>query len=179
VILALLAILAPHVSAGTTYRLESAHTRVAFEVERFGIQWVAAHFREVSGEFAIDRGGGASRIDVSVPIASVECNDPRWNARLLSSEWLDAQHYPFMTYRAERILLGDDWATATGLLTLHGVTREVVLSVSLHGCEPSGDCQFAAHARIRRSDFGLPHGFWSGGDQVQISIGGTVERTAS
>jgi len=163
-----------HPAAAETYRLDPANTRVAFEVLHFGIPWASAHFRSVSGEFAIDRAGAASRIDVRVPIASLECNDPRWNARLLSAEWLDAQRYPQMLYRADRILLGDGWAMASGLLTLHGVTREVVLDVNLRGCKSSGACQFSAHGRIRRSDFGLPHGFWTGGDQVEISIGGTV-----
>src|ERR1700728_570966 len=31
-------------------------------------------------------------------------------------------------------------------------------------------CSFVAHALIRRSDYGLAHGFWIGGDQVEIAI---------
>jgi polyisoprenoid-binding protein YceI len=79
-----------------------------------------------------------------------------------------------MSYRSYRIELGDDRAIATGELTLHGATRPVVLNVTLMNCSAAGVCQFAAHGHIKRSEFGLPHGFWTGGDQVDISIGGAV-----
>jgi polyisoprenoid-binding protein YceI len=33
-------------------------------------------------------------------------------------------------------------------------------------------CRFSGVAQIRRSDFGLPHGFFAGGDKVEISVNG-------
>ena len=57
---------------------------------------------------------------------------------------------------------------------MHGVTRPIVLNVSLLKCASPRNCQFAAHGRIKRSEYGLPHGFWTGGDQVDISISGTL-----
>ena len=71
-----------------------------------------------------------------------------------------------------QIEVQDEHAISSGELTLHGITRPVVLTVTFLDCPPGGGCQFAAHGRIRRSEFGLPHGFWSGGDQVEIAISG-------
>jgi polyisoprenoid-binding protein YceI len=161
------------------YRLDSAHTRVAFEVERFGIRWVTADFREISGELVLDRHDHSGLVDVRVGIGSVDCSDARWNERLTSTEWLDARHYPWMTFRAEDIELEDGRATARGQLTLHGITRPVTLNVTFADCTDGNSCQFDGHARVKRSDFGLPHGFWTGGDQVENSIGGAVSRPIS
>lgn len=167
---------APSSQAADIYHLNPGNTRVAFDVQRFGIRWVTAHFSDISGEFVVDRRGGPSRVDVSVGIASVDCDDVRWNDRLRSPEWLDAQRYPEMTYHADRIELSDGRATANGQLTLHGVTRDVVLNVGFLNCETAAPCEFLAHARIKRSEYGLPHGFWMGGDQVEISISGAVDK---
>jgi polyisoprenoid-binding protein YceI len=174
----LVLLVALRTEAAATFRLDSGNTHVSFAVERFGIQWVTAQFSDISGRFVLDRQGSSSRVDVSVGIASVDCNEPRWNDRLRSAEWLDAQRYPQMTYRSIRIDVGDDRAVASGELTLHGVTRPVVLNVILLNCSSSGPCQFAAHGHIKRSDYGLPHGFWTGGDQVDITISGDVGASA-
>jgi polyisoprenoid-binding protein YceI len=160
--------------ASETFRLDSSNTRVSFAVQRLGIQWVTAQFAQISGQFTLDRKGPASRVDVSVGIASLDCNEPRWNDRLRSAEWLDAQRYPLMTYHSSDIQLTEAGAVASGRLTLHGVTQPVVLDVSLQNCSAAGTCQFSAHGHLKRSEFGLPHGFWTGGDEVDIYISGAV-----
>jgi polyisoprenoid-binding protein YceI len=154
------------------YALDSTNTQVSFVVQHLGIQWISARFPDVNGEFVLDRGGARSRVDVTVGIASLECSEASWNDRLRSAQWLDAARYPQMSYHSSHIELQDEHAIASGVLTLHGITRAVVLTVTLVNGPAGGACQFAAHGRIRRSEFGLPHGFWSGGDQVEIAING-------
>lgn len=162
-------------AAGTShgterYPLSSTNTQVSFVVQHLGVQWVSARFSEINGELVVDRGGTNSRVDVTVGIASLECSEARWNERLRSAQWLDAARYPQMTFHSRSIEQQEDETIASGDLTLHGVTRPVVLTVTWLDCPPGGECQFAAQGRIRRSEFGLPHGFWSGGDQVEIAI---------
>jgi polyisoprenoid-binding protein YceI len=163
--------------AAQTYRLDSSNTQVSFAVRTLGIEWVTARFLDIKGQFVVDQGSSASRVDVTVGMASLESGEPRWNERLRSPDWLDVQRYPQMTYHSTRIELSEQRAVASGELTLHGVTRPVVLNVSLLKCSSPHNCQFAAHGRIRRSEYGLPHGFWTGGDQVDISISGTLVPT--
>jgi polyisoprenoid-binding protein YceI len=168
--------------AADLYDLDSGATRVGFVIERFGMHWVSAHFRQFDGDFVFDRLGAASRVDVTVQTESVDCGDSRWNPHLRSPEWLDVQRYPLMTYRSRRIdFEGADRAVARGELTLHGVTRAVDLSVSQLDCSVQSNtahsCKFLAQARVKRSDYGLPHGFWTGGDEVDISIDGVGTRT--
>jgi len=156
------------------YHLDSNNTQVSFVIHHLGFKWVSARFPDIAGEFVLDRSGAQSRVDVTVGVASLECSEPRWNERLRSAEWLDAAHYPQMTYHSGHIELERGQATADGELTLHGITRPVMLTVTFLNCPADADCQFAARGRIRRSEFGLPHGFWSGGDQVEIAISGTT-----
>jgi polyisoprenoid-binding protein YceI len=160
--------------ATETFRLDSTNTRVSFTVQRLGVQWVTARFADVRGQFILDRTGSASRVDVTVGIASLDCNEPRWNDRLRSAEWLDAQRFPELIYHSSSIELTDDKAVASGELTLHGVTGPVVLNFSLQNCSTAAGCQFSAHGHIKRSEYGLPHSLWTGGDQVDIYISGVV-----
>jgi polyisoprenoid-binding protein YceI len=167
--------------AADSYRLDAVNTRISFNIQHFGILWVSARFPEFSGEFVLDRQAAASRVDVTVQMASVECNDPRWNARLRSADWLDVQRYPQMTFHSNQVEFGGGGqARASGELTLHGVTRTVGLEISRLSCsdQASGDrCDFVAHARIKRSDYGIADGFWIGGDQVNIDITGIGVRS--
>lgn len=167
--------------AADVYNLDPGATQVGFAIDRFGLHWVSAHFRQFDGDFVFDRQGSTSRVDVTVQVQSIDCGDSHWNPRLRSPEWLDVQRYPLMTYRSRKIEFeGDDRAVARGELTLHGVTRPVVLSVEQLDCQAQSDvgqvCRFLAQARVKRSDYGLPHGFWTGGDEVDISIDGVGTR---
>lgn len=167
--------------AADIYSLDPGATRVGFAIERFGLHWVSAHFRQFDGDFEFDRQGSASRVEVAVQTQSIDCGDSHWNPRLRSPEWLDVQRFPLMTYRSRRIeFQGDDRAVASGELTLHGVTHPIVLSVERLDCPAQSIagpvCRFVAQARVKRSDYGLPHGFWTGGDEVEISIDGVGTR---
>jgi polyisoprenoid-binding protein YceI len=163
------------------YRLDTVNTRISFNIQHFGVLWVSARFPDFSGAFVLDHRGSTSRVDVSVQMASVDCNDPRWNGRLRSPDWLDVQRYPQMIFHSNHVeFAGDGGAVASGELTLHGVTRTVGLQISGLSCSQaagSGDsCSFVARARIKRSDYGIAHGFWIGGDLVDIVISGVGVR---
>ena len=174
----LLFLASPGSEAAATYHLSSANTQVAFSVQRLGIPWVTARFSDIAGEFVLDPQGATSHVSVTVGIASLDCNESRWNDRLRSAEWLDAARYPRMTYQSNRIELDHGHATATGLLTLHGVTLPVILNVSYSDCNDGDICRFSARGRIKRSQYGLPHSFWTGGDPVEILISGQIQSDA-
>jgi polyisoprenoid-binding protein YceI len=180
----LLALSLLRVQAAEVYRLDTVNTRISFNIQRYGVLWVSARFPDFSGAFVLDRRGPASQVDVSVQMASVECNDPRWNGRLRSPDWLDVQRYPQMSFHSNHVEFdADGGAVANGELTLHGVTRSVGLQISGLNCSqaagPAEHCSFVARARIKRSDYGFAHGFWIGGDLVDIVISGVGIRAAA
>jgi polyisoprenoid-binding protein YceI len=163
--------------AADVYRLDTVNTRISFNIQHLGVLWVSARFPDFSGAFVFEHDGPASRVDVSVQMASAECSDSNWNGRLRSVDWLDVQRYPQMTFHSNQVQFsGDGRAIANGELTLHGVTRPVGLAISGLSCSGArtadDSCSFIARARIKRSDFGFAHGLLIGGDVVDIAISG-------
>ena len=145
---------------------------------------MSARFNDLSGELVPERRPQPSRVDVTISTASLTCESPHWNARLLSPVWFDAQQYPQIVYHSERIRFdGEGGGTVSGRLTLHGQTHALDLTVSRWDCanQPGAadTCSFDAEGRIRRSDFGLPHGILEGGDEVIIAIRGDAIKGAT
>jgi len=165
--------------AAAAHHLDGSNTRISFEVERLGHDWFSAAFSELSGDFVPAPDGRGGRLSVSVRMASLDSRSPYWSERLRSPQWLDIAHYPEMTFHSTGIELeGTQRAQVLGELTLRGVTRPLRLSISDIDCPearaaPGADhCRFLGRGMLRRSEFGLPHGFWQGGDVVEIIVRG-------
>ncbi|HEY6482967.1 MAG TPA: YceI family protein [Steroidobacteraceae bacterium] len=160
------------------YCLTAANTHISFEIRRLGIRFIDADFHDVQGHFTADPGGRGSELDLLVQTGSVDAHAAGWTERLRSPQWLDTGRYPRMTYRSSRIEFeGRTRALVQGELSLHGVTRPLTFlmtEVECRGPAPPtpGFCRFLAHAQIRRSDFGLAHAIWQGGDIVDVILRG-------
>jgi len=164
-------------SAGGYHHLTAANTHVVFEVRRLGLRLFSAEFRQLSGDLQMGPSGEGGTLSVVVHMASIDCHDPPWNTRLRSPQWLDVDKYPEMTFHSSEIRFdGAHHATVQGELTLHGVTRSLAFTFSDIDCDLSAGgqrpCRFSGRTQIRRSDFKLPHGFWEGGDVVDILVRG-------
>jgi polyisoprenoid-binding protein YceI len=163
------------VTQAASHELDSANTHVSFDIERLGLRWFSVEFRELQGEFAPAPDGQGAHLTVVVRTASIDARSAYWNERLRSSQWLDTEHFPEMVFRSTSIRFeGDAQATVQGELTLHGITRPLTLTISDIDCPQStpATCRFHGRASLRRSEFGIPHGFWLGGDRVQILVRG-------
>jgi polyisoprenoid-binding protein YceI len=161
------------------HHMDSANTQVAFEIHHLGLRWFTAAFHDLSGEFELDPDGQGGQLTVVVGMASIDCDSAFWDERLRSPQWFDTAKFPHMVYRSSRIdFQGPTRATVHGDLTLHGITRPVTLAVTDIDCpQTRGDgaarCRFLGHAQLKRSDFGLAHAFWQGGDSVDIIVHGS------
>jgi polyisoprenoid-binding protein YceI len=170
--------------AADLYVLSSDNTRITFSVRTLGLTWMSAHFSDLSGELVPANRAQPSRVDVTISTASLTCESPRWNARLLSPIWFDARQYPQIVYHSERVRFeGERGGMVSGELTLHGQTHPFDLTVNRWDCAnragAADTCSFDAEGRIRRSDYGLPHGILEGGDEVVIDIRGDAIRAAT
>jgi polyisoprenoid-binding protein YceI len=157
--------------------MDSGNTQVVFQINHLGLRWFSAAFRELNGEFELDQDGRA-HLSVTVSMASIDCHSTFWDEKLRSPQWFDSGRYPQMVYRSSHIdFQGEGRATVYGELSLHGMTQPVTLAVSDIDCpQPAAAapavCRFVGHAQLKRSDFGLSHGFWQGGDFVEIIVRG-------
>ena len=146
------------------------------------ISTVKGRFAAVSGTVIGAEGNpSGAQVEISIDPASIDTREPQRDAHLKSADFLDVERFPALTFKSRRAddVSGDTFKLA-GDLTIHGVTREVVLDVTSQGrtSDPWGNERtgFAATTKIKRSDYGL---VWNQaletggvvvGDEVRISI---------
>lgn len=162
----------------SSYRLDPVHTRVLFTVEHAGFSSALGTVSGSEGTLRFDPDDWASAwLDVEVPLARLDLGDSKWNEATLAKNLLDGERFPTARFVSERIEPVDArHARVIGLLTLRGVTREVVMDVELnavkrHPLPPfRRTAGFSATATLSRSAFGITA--WSSmiGDTVDLRI---------
>ncbi len=173
---------AASVKAGT-YKVEAYHTQIGFSVLHFGFTPFSGFFSGASGSLKLDPAHpSASALDVSVPVQSVTTTVGQLDTELKGAQWFDAAQFPNATFKSTTIVLvGKDRATITGDLTLHGVTRPVVLNAHFVGAgvnplDKAYTVGFEATGTFKRSDFGVKTYVPMVGDDVTLTIAGAFER---
>ncbi len=179
VVLTVLASLVPaHAAEPLRYALDPVHTRVMLAIGHAGFSQALGTVSGSTGVLAFDPDDWRSaRLEVSVPLARLDFGDAKWNAAVLERKLLDAGRYPVATFVSTRIEpKAADAASVCGDLTLHGVTREVCLEVTLnalkrHPLPPfRRTAGFSATATLNRHDFGIDG--WPNviGDCIELRI---------
>jgi polyisoprenoid-binding protein YceI len=120
----------------------------------------------------------ASRIAVAVDLGSSATGDTQRDTALPGKDWFDVAQFPvarFVTTAIQR--KSGNAYVATGKLTLHGVTRPVVLPFTL---TISGDTAHArGHVQLLRNAFGVGQGVWSSGQWVALEVGVDIDIVAT
>ena len=175
----------------TTYTIDPAHSGAHFTVRHMMITNVRGGFKKVTGTVVHDPENPAdSSVQAEIDSASISTNDDQRDAHLRSADFLDVEKFPTITFRSTRVTPEDDgeWKLA-GDLTIHGVTRPVVLDLEELGQEskdPWGNFRVGASAKtkIKRSDFGLT---WNAaleaggllvGDELKIELDLSLVKSA-
>lgn len=167
------------------YKVEPSHTRVVFAVSHMGFSTWYGDFSGASGSLTLDPAKPAnSRLQVSVPVASVATTNAVLDGELKSADWLDAARFPTMSFTSRRVTVtGPGRADVLGDLTLHGVTRPLTLHATFNaaGTNPLSKAYtvgFEARGAIKRSDFGVTKYVPLIGDEVQIILSAPFEAAA-
>lgn len=146
----------------STYKIDPAHSSAHFSVRHLMITNVKGSFSGVNGSVTFDPDDPrAASVDVTIDAASINTNEPQRDAHLKSADFLDVAAFPSITFKGSKLeKSGDDEWKLTGDLTIHGVTKPVVLLVegpTPETKDPWGNLRIGASAKtkIKRSDFGL------------------------
>jgi len=149
-------------TGSTLWTIDPIHTTVAFGVRHLMVTNVHGVFERVSGTVRYDVAAPeATEIHVEIPTESVNTRAPQRDAHLRSADFFDAEQYPLITFQSTKVRsTGEDSLEVTGMLTMRGVTREVLLQVSgLAGVPADFNGQprigASATAKVKRSDFGM------------------------
>lgn len=169
-------------AAAAEYQVDSAHTAASFAVRHMMVSTVRGQFKGVTGTVVWDpeRLDTAS-INVAIDANTVNTGEPKRDAHLKSPDFFDTAKYPALAFKSRRVTRSGDTISVTGDLTMHGVAREVVLTVdgpTPVTKDPFGNLRFGASAtgKVNRKDWGL---VWNKaldggglliGDDVSITI---------
>jgi polyisoprenoid-binding protein YceI len=181
------AALSADVPAGA-YKMDHAHSTLIFRVSHLGFSNYTARFRRLDATLQFDpRNLAATQLTATVDPRSIETDypDPKYNfnAELAGEQWLNAAKFPEITFRTTRVEdLGNQALRVHGELSMHGVTRPIVLDATYNGgyaghpMDPQARIGFSAHGVLRRSEFGISGGIPQAGtnmgvgDQVAVVI---------
>jgi len=171
--------------AGTQSRwqFDPYHTQVEFAAKHLGMMTVRGNFPELTAAGYIDPDHPeASSVEVTIQTASLRTHNPQRDNDLRSSNFLEVDKYPTITFKSTRIeQTGKDRYKMTGDLTIKGNTRPVTLSVVKYGefNDPMMGHRigYSAETQINRKDFGLTFnmmldGKWIVSNKVEIFIEG-------
>jgi polyisoprenoid-binding protein YceI len=178
-----LGLLVPALARAATWDLDPAHSSIGFAIRHMMISTVRGQFRTFTGKAVGDPASpSAASIEASIDAASIDTGNEKRDAHLKSADFLDVEKFPKITFKSKKVeAAGAGKAKVTGELTLHGVTKEVVLDVEGPTPvikDPMGNTKAGAHAstKINRKDFGIvwnkamDGGGLMVGDEIDITI---------
>ncbi len=173
---------APQTAVRTTWTIDPSHTLVEFAAKHMLFTTVKGRFTGVQGSIEIDPTDlSRSSVQAQIDAGTISTGDAQRDGHLRSADFFDAEQYPTVSFASRRVeSLDPEHARVVGDLTIHGVTREVVLDVELlgEGKNPWGKtvAGFGATTTINRKDFGLnwnvalETGGWLVGDTIKIAL---------
>ena len=168
------------------WQLDPYHTQVEFSAKHLGMMTVRGYFDEVSTTADIDPGHPeTAKVEATISTASIRTNNGIRDNDIRSSNFLDVEHWPLMTFKSTSVEpAGQDRYTLTGDLTIKGNTHAVVLDVVKYGefNDPGmmgHRIAYGATAKINRKEFGLAFNAILDGrlvvsEDIQIQIEGEI-----
>ncbi|WP_449426656.1 YceI family protein [Rhodanobacter umsongensis] len=164
-------------AAPVTYKLDPNHTMVLFSWNHFGFSNPTADLGLGEGTLVFDEQRPAqSSVEVTLPLADLDTHVPALDKHLKEADFFDADKYPTVTFKSTKVQpLGGHKFKVTGDLTVHGVTKPVVLDATLNkvGPHPMSKAQsigFDATATLKRKDFGIGAYVPNVSDEITIRI---------
>jgi polyisoprenoid-binding protein YceI len=170
-------------SESNQWVVDPSHSAAHFSVKHMMISNVRGEFSKLSGTVSYDPSKPeATKIEATVEVASLSTRDAQRDGHLKSPDFFDIEKFPNITFKSKSVKAkSKEDLSVTGELTIHGVSKEVVLEVlGLSGPsnDPYGNTRLGASAstKINRDDFGM---VWNGvleaggvlvGNEVKITI---------
>jgi polyisoprenoid-binding protein YceI len=175
-ILALAASLA--VAQTSTWVPDKAHSSVDFTILHMGLSNVRGHFGNIGGSITLDEADiSKSKVNVTIDVTTVDTGVSMRDNDLKSENFFDVAKFPTATFESTSVAKSGNGLTVSGNLTLHGVTKPVVLQVEgptgpIPGMDKKPHSGFSASTIVSRTAFGLGTKYPSSmlGDDVKLNI---------
>ena len=162
-------------AAVETYDIDPVHTWVGFTISHFFTK-VPGYFGKPKGTIIVDRDHlENSTAEAVIDVASITTNTHKRDEDLRSTNFFDAAKFPALTFKSKAWKrAGDDTYAVTGILTMKGVAKEVVLKVTSAGFGPGMNgaaiSGWEASVTLDRRDFGISADQGMIGNDVDVVI---------
>jgi polyisoprenoid-binding protein YceI len=164
-------------AAPVTYTIDTRHSRVTFHVNHFGFSNPIGEFKIAEAPLIVDADDWSkSRVEVHIPVSSLQLGDAEWNAHIQSPDFLDAAKYPDLTFASTKVEKTNGMhGKLYGNLTVHGVTKPVVLDLRLnkigeHPLRKTPAVGFTATTTLKRSDYGVTMYLPGVSDELDVRV---------
>lgn len=172
------------VAAGT-YNVDPDHTQVIWSVDHMGFSRLHGMAGQFTGVLRLDPARPqAATLQVDIPLSGLTVTSPGFGRHLATPDLFDTAKFPTARFVSRAVKVNGQRATITGDLTLHGVTRPVVLEARFYGAglnpmTKAPTVGFSATGKLKRSDFGLGYAIPAVSDEVSLEIAAAFEKAAS
>jgi polyisoprenoid-binding protein YceI len=159
-----------------SYTVDPHHTFPTYEVSHLGYSMQRGRFNKTSGRIAVDTAAKKGSADIAMETASVSSGVDKLDEHLRSEDFLNAAKFPQITFKSKDFAFeGEKLKSATGDLTINGVTRPVTFTANVFQCAMNPmlkkkQCGADLQATIKRSDFGVKYALPMLGDDVTLRI---------
>ncbi|MBT1065633.1 YceI family protein [Bowmanella sp. Y26] len=155
---------------------KGAHASVNFKVKHIGFSWLTGRFNKFDGQFSYDaENPTASTIEVNIDTTSIDSNHAERDKHIRSGDFLNVSKFPTAKFVSTKVVKDDDnELNIHGNLTLHGVTKPVVIEVEKvgEGKDPWGGYRvgFEGSTTISMREFGIEHKLGDLADTVELEL---------
>lgn len=168
---------------GGTYKVDPGHTEVVWGLTHNGYSRLYGLFTQLTGSLQLDpKRPNDAKLVIDVPLSGLKVSSDAFAAHLRTPDLFEADKFPAAHFVSTSVKAKGTRATITGDLTMHGVTRPVVLQATFVGAGPNAtgveNVGFSATGRVKRRDFGLGYAAPEVGDDVDLQITGAFIKQA-
>ena len=141
---------------------KGAHAFINFKIKHLGYSWLTGRFNTFDGSFNYDANKpNESKVMIDIDTTSFDSNHAERDKHIRSADFLNVNRYPQAKFSSTQIKdQGDGKLQVKGDLTLHGVTKPIVIDADKigEGKDPWGGYRvgFSGTTQIRLGDFGIP-----------------------
>ena len=169
-------------AAGTEWKIDTSHSSAQFSVRHMMVSNVRGEFGNVTGTATIDDADlTKSAVSAEIDAATINTREPKRDEHLKSPDFFDVAKFPKISFKSTKVEKVGAQIKVTGDLTMHGVTKPVVLTGDAPSQtikDPFGNMKrgLSVQTKLSRKEFGLAWnkaieaGGVAVGDEVSITI---------
>jgi len=146
------------------YKLDPAHSTIAFAIRHYEINWVSGRFKDFSGVVRYDESDPTkSSVEFTAKVESVDTGVAPRDNHLRTADFFDVAKFPEMSFKSTSLeRKANNNYVVHGDFTLKGVTKQIALPCTITGAvkDPRGNVRFGIEAKtnIDRRDYGITWG---------------------